>query len=66
MTAMKTKATITVELNEDQAQALAQFIKRYTWTDVRQNAVNDEEAYLMREAFDALQYAMADAGYAPR
>lgn len=63
---MKTKTAITVELTEDQAQALAQFIKRYTWTDVRQNAVNDDEAYLMREAFDAMQYAMAGAGYAPR
>ena len=38
--------TVTVELTDRQALALAQFLKRYTWTDVRQSAVDDEEAYL--------------------
>lgn len=63
---MSNKKAITLELTEDEAMALAQFLKRHTWTDVRGNAVNDEEAYLMRDAFNALQYAMTCAGYSPR
>jgi len=30
------KITVTVELTDEQAQALAQYLKRYIWTDVRQ------------------------------
>jgi hypothetical protein len=60
------KITVTVELTDEQAQALAQYLKRYIWTDVRQSAVDDEEAYLMRDAFNAMQYALTDAGYSPR
>lgn len=63
---MKTKTAITVELTDEEAQALAQYLKRYIWTDVRQSAANDEEAYLMRDAFNAMQYALAGAGYSPR
>jgi hypothetical protein len=63
---MKTKTAITIELTDEEAQALAQYLKRYIWTDVRQSAANDEEAYLMRDAFNAMQYALAGAGYSPR
>lgn len=58
--------TVTVELTDEQAQALAQYLKRYIWTDVRQSAASDEEAYLMRDAFNAMQYALTGAGYSPR
>ena len=37
------KITVTVELTDEQAQALAQYLKRYIWTDVRQSAASDEE-----------------------
>jgi len=60
------KITVPVWLTDEQAQALAQYLKRYIWTDVRQSAANDEEAYLMRDAFNAMQYALTDAGYSPR
>lgn len=60
------KITVTVELTDEQAQALAQYLKRYIWTDVRQSAASDEEAYSMRDAFNAMQYALTDAGYSPR
>ena len=63
---MKPKTTISIELTDDQALALAHYWKRYIWTDVRQSAANDEEAYLMREAFDAIQYALTDAGFSPK
>ena len=34
---------VTVELTDGLALALAQYLKRYTWTDVRQCAANDEK-----------------------
>ncbi len=58
--------TVTVELTDGQALALAQYLKRYTWTDVRQSAVDDDEAYLMQEAFNEMRQSLADAGYSPR
>ena len=54
------------ELTEDQAEALAQFVKRVSWHDWRQNAVDDDEAYRMRFAFDQLQKALWRAGFCPR
>ena len=60
------KITVTVELTDEQAQALAQYLKRYIWTDVRQSAASDEEAYLMRDAFNAVRHSLADVGYSPR
>jgi hypothetical protein len=48
--------TVTVELTDGQA----------TWTDVRQSAVDDDEAYLMQEAFNEMRQSLADAGYSPR
>ena len=63
---MKPKTTITVELTEDEAMAMAQFLKRYIWTDVRKSAVDDAEAYLMRDAFTSIQHSLEDVGYSPR
>ncbi|WHP05763.1 MULTISPECIES: DUF7706 family protein [Acinetobacter] len=53
-------------LSEAQAMALAQFVKRVGWNEIRVNAVNDDEAYLMRDAISKLQDALARQGYAPR
>ena len=39
-----------MELEPAQALALAQFVKRVGWSEIRQNAVDDDEAYAMREA----------------
>ena len=55
-----------LELTDDQAYALAQFVKRVGWQEWRQNAVDDGEAALMREAFGQIAKALADYGYSPR
>lgn len=62
---MKT-ITITVELSEAEAMAYAQFLKRVGWRDYRENAVNDDETYLMRDAGYKIQGALIEQGYAPR
>ena len=51
---------------EAQALALAQFVKRVRWTEVRQNAVGDDEADLMMDAMNEVAKALAAVGYAPR
>ncbi|MGL4859077.1 MAG: DUF7706 family protein [Enterobacteriaceae bacterium] len=49
-----------------QACALAQFVKRVGWDEIRINARNETECYLMRDAINQLQKALAEQGYAPR
>ena len=63
---MKGIATLELELNDETAMALALFIKRVSWSDLRDNAVTDREAWLMKEGVDKLQKALQEAGYAPR
>lgn len=58
--------TITVELSSEEAWAFAEFLKRAGFTDYRENAANDEEAYLMRYAGTKIQKALAECGIAPR
>ena len=58
--------TVTLNLDAGNARALAQFVKRVGWTEIRQNAVDDTEAYDMRDAIAALQKALAEAGISPR
>ena len=55
-----------VELTEVQAWAFAQLLKRVATDDYRRLAKNDDEAYAMRDAGDALRTALAAHGYAPR
>ncbi len=55
-----------IELDAAQALALAQFVKRVRWTEVRQNATGDDEADLMMDAIGILAKALQEAGYAPR
>lgn len=57
---------IAVELSEIQAEALSQFVKRVGFSEFRQNAIDDAEAYTMRDAVDRVRKALAEAGYAPR
>jgi hypothetical protein len=59
-------AEVWMELEPAQALALAQFVKRVGWSEIRQNAVDDNEAYAMREALGFLAKALGDSGYAPR
>ena len=41
-------------------------VKRLGWSEMRQNAVSDDEAYEMKYALGELQKALAVAGFAPR
>lgn len=54
------------EMSEAEALALAQLCKRITFSDMRSCAVDDNEAYVIRDAVDKLQGALKAAGYAPR
>ncbi|WP_175772835.1 DUF7706 family protein [Paraburkholderia phenazinium] len=54
------------EMSEVEAMALAQLCKRITFSDMRSCAVDDNEAYVIRDAIDKLQGALKAAGYAPR
>lgn len=54
------------DITAAQAMALAQFVKRVGWNEIRVNAANDDEAYLMRDAISKLQDALSSNGYAPR
>lgn len=59
--------TITiVELPAHEALALAQLVKRIGWTELRQNAVDDDEAHDMVEAMNHLRKALAESGFNPR
>ncbi len=60
---------LTLELENirpEEIWALAQFVKRVGWSEIRVNAVNDDDAYNMRDAISKLQDALAKAGYTPR
>lgn len=57
---------VSLELTDAQALALAQLVKRIGWTEIRSNAADDDEAYVIRESLTALARALSDAGYAPR
>jgi hypothetical protein len=58
--------TFSVTLNDEQAEALAQFLKRVGFSEMRQNAVDDVEPYNMRDALDRVRSALQKVGYAPR
>jgi len=54
------------QLSHEEAMALAQLVKRLTWSDMRGCAVDDAETYAIRDAVDKLQDALGRAGFAPR
>lgn len=62
----KTVVRMYVDLNEVQAMALAQFLKRVGFGEMRKNAVDDHEAYVIREVLAMIQKGLADVGFAPR
>jgi hypothetical protein len=45
---------------------LAQFVKRAGWHHFRECAVDDDEAYVIRDAVVKLERALVAAGYTPR
>jgi hypothetical protein len=57
---------ITLYLSDEQAWALAQFLKRAGFDDYRRLAVDNDEAYVMRDVGEVVRAHLALAGYAPR
>ena len=57
---------INLEIDSEQAWALAQLVKRLGWSEVRSNAVNDNEAHTMRDALGELAKALSEVGFFPR
>lgn len=51
---MSKKIALKVELSEEEALAFAQYLKRSGFSDYRQNATSEQEAYLMRDAGDVI------------
>lgn len=60
------RVIVTLNLPPLQARALAELVKRLGWTELRQNAKDDEEAYDMRSAVQELQNELAQQGFNPR
>ena len=58
--------TVNLQLPPDQAWALAEFLKRAGFSDYRQLAASDAEAYDMQAAGEAIRRELAAAGIAPR
>ena len=58
--------TLHLELSDENAWALAQFLKRLGFSDCRELAVSEEEAWQMIRAAEAVRAALAEQGYAPR
>lgn len=57
---------VKVELDAGHAWALALFLKRVGWSEIRGNAQDEQEAYDMRDGIEAMARALAEVGYAPR
>ena len=57
---------LNVELTDEQAWDLAQFLKRVTFSGFEARAVDEDEAYRMQAAAGAVRRALAEAGYEPR
>ncbi len=58
--------TITVLLTDVQAWYYAQFLKRVCFSDYRQRAISEDEAYTMLNAGERIREALKERGYAPR
>lgn len=57
---------LNIELTEPQGQALAQFVKRVGWTDVRALAAGAVETHEMMSALEAVRRELSEHGYSPR
>ena len=57
---------INIEVNDEEAMALAQFVKRIGRSEIRVNSVNEEECYIIRDTIYKIQRALEEEGYSPR
>lgn len=58
--------TLNVELSDEEAWDYAQFLKRVSFNDYLNNAVDKQEAYRMLAVGEKMRGALAQAGFAPR
>ena len=63
---MEEHVTVRLELDAEQAWALAQLVKRIGWSDCRSLAEDEAQTRLMIEATERVRAALAQAGIAPR
>lgn len=57
---------IEIEVSEKQLDALAQFLKRVGFTDIRKLSGSEDEAYGAQYALEAIRESLAKQGYSPR
>lgn len=57
---------LVAELSEQEALDYAQFLKRVGFSDYRNNAIDQDEAYRMLASGEKIRAALAEAGYSPR
>ena len=60
------RVSVAVDLSPELAWALAQFVKRVGWSEIRANAADDQEADEIRTALEYLRDGLALAGFTPR
>lgn len=66
MTPQPAPVSLHIELTQDEASQLAQFLKRMGLSDYRAKAQTEDEAYTMQDSAERVRVALADAGYDPR
>lgn len=62
---MKT-VTFPLELTDQEAEDLAQFLKRATFSDYRAKAESEEIAYRMQSVGEKVRALLAENGFSPR
>lgn len=63
---MTNKVRFELELTEQEAEDIAQFLKRAGFSDYRSNAVDQEEAYRMLNVGEKIREILAEKGFSPR
>ena len=63
---MKTPIIITADLTQENAQALAQFIKAISHEAIRHCMPDDAQTFLVRDALDSLREALDVVGIDPK
>lgn len=58
--------TISLNISDEQAEALAQMAKRICWQDAQLLAVDEREARTILDGIATLRSALAREGYVPR
>lgn len=58
--------TIQFEVNEEQAAALSQVLKRIGFSDVRRLSETETETYDAQAALEIIRHALKGAGFDPR